>query len=251
MQGKIKHNSLDKLITTAASDTRLGQLIAHVETSCKLVYQPSNNEYWGSSLENGIAQIFVSPTTRPAACLAHELLHIKVQLLGIRQIRIGFWSLDPDGRFSDPLNNELQHHRMFQSFVDLGFPPAEFFHDYDRHTEQHLRRDLASGYPSLLDAAIGFFTVLAPGGLIEERTRQELANEFLNLNQGDFRPGLSGMRAAIQAWANSDSYDIRVPVKQICQALQHPCIAWYGFSDDDKPPFDGFFVGREFELEAP
>lgn len=251
MAKKQKRKSSAHLIQVAEGDPRIAQLLAEIRAGCNIQYEESDTDYWGSDFKNGITTISHTQTNRPAACLAHELLHIKVQQQGIKQIRIGFWTLDNEhlSRFIGPLNNELQHHRFFSAFVALGFSAIEFYHENDRQTEQYLRRQLRAGYTSLLDAATDFFTLLGPGGSISNLARQEMERQFLDINGGAFRRELAGMRAAVHDWAQSGSFDNTMAIRQICRAMQHPCIAWFGFSDDDKPPFDGFFVDQPFEVD--
>ena len=238
----------------AKADPRIVPLLTEVKSRCTIRFKKSDGDAWGSSLTGGVAQIDHTKTAYPAASLAHELLHIIVQLKGIKQIRIGIWTLDQTemfNRFMKAINNELQHHRMFPTFISVGFTPSEFYCDSDTQIESHLRSTLANGVESLIELVPDFLTLLAPGGSISQSAKDELLEAFLNVNNRIYRDQLVGIRNEISTWASSNSFDNIPTIKQICLHMQNPCVAWFGFNDTDKPPNAGFFVGEQFEVEGP
>ncbi len=238
----------------AQADARLIPLLTQVKAQCKVHFKRAEGDMWGSSLEDGIARIYHTDTDHPAASLAHELLHIIVQLKGIRQLRVGFWTLDQTerlNRFMKAVNNELQHHKMFSHFTAAGFAPNEFYHDGDSNIESYLGETVSRGFGSLIQLVPDFLTLLAPGGAISQQAQNELLNAFLAVNGGGFCSQLIAIRNIVRAWASTSSFDNVQVVKEICLQMQNPCVAWFGFEKSARPPNTGFFVGKKLKLMNP
>src|SRR5205823_12320984 len=103
----------------------------------KIRYHRSSDLNWGCHVDGKIAHISYQKTAHPGASLAHELLHVLVQHSGYERIRVGFSTIDQTWRFQrlmTCLDNELQHHKMFPRFAQLGFPANEFYADDDVET---------------------------------------------------------------------------------------------------------------------
>jgi hypothetical protein len=102
-------------------------------------------EHWGTETADGKTKIYVTSTKDPAAALAHELLHAKLKLGGYRQYLI-MLSMDKKQLFLKPLgeilDNELQHHRMFEEFLGAGFRAEQFYNDDDATAFPAVRREL-------------------------------------------------------------------------------------------------------------
>lgn len=107
----------------------------------KLVKNTGN---WSAHIDDeGCAIIGYCKSEYPDAAFAHELLHIKAELNGLR---------DPHVRSSEEnitweiirfLINQLAHHRIYPEFYELGFSEDEFLNDNDFiETRILLRRDV-------------------------------------------------------------------------------------------------------------
>lgn len=83
----------------------------------------------------GIVAATESP--HPCASFTHELLHIKLELNGLIKPRVHFGVALSDGAKADLMQLcnavciDLAHHRMYDEFQTLGFPPNEFIGDED------------------------------------------------------------------------------------------------------------------------
>ena len=138
---------------------------------------------WSSATINGATTIIAAPTNHPAAALYHELLHAKLKLDGYRQY-LTIVSMSAKRRLlqhvCEPLDNELQHHRMIGEFLAAGFPADQFYNDEDVTAIKESRRALQGLKRDALpeEFLLPFLTVLAPGGVGSVEDRQRLKNLF-------------------------------------------------------------------------
>jgi len=128
---------------------------------------------------------------------------------------------------------------------------------------QHLPKSFQASVSFLFDAtgrpftkpiyvATQFLSVIAPGGYISDKTRSELRGEFLAVNNGQYSEQLNRIEGLIQSWAASATLDLTQTVREIMLTIQpENNHTWIGFSNDDRPPNDGFFADRVFEVRAP
>lgn len=152
-------NSLDK----ARTDLRLQLLLKSLETRVKIKYIRSKDSHWASDLQGNVATIWWCGCKHPSASLAHELLHIQLQLNGYRRIRIHISNIAPIKtiqRLFDCIDNEIQHHKIYPEFISMGFTAEQFYCDSDTETEQFLHQELAREFDSVADASIAFFTLI-------------------------------------------------------------------------------------------
>ncbi len=123
----------------ALQDKRIAPLFESVRTRVKVRFEKGTGAMWGSNMENGEAVISYVEANHPSSALAHELLHFDTQLKGYKRMRAVASNLTPlEGvrNVLEALDNELQHHRFYSDFLDLGFKPSQFYCDVDdRHRE--------------------------------------------------------------------------------------------------------------------
>lgn len=239
------------VIDKARNDQRVTILINGLSQQLKIKYKKSKIDSWGSSMENGVATISYCGCRHPSASLAHELLHIDTQLKGYKRIRIGissvYQTMSSFRNLLTCLDNELQHHKFYSQFLSLGFKPDQFYMDSDIETEKYLRRELSKQYSMLTELIPNYFTVIAPGGSIEESVKEELKNDFLNINEGIYKKQLLKIERLVKSWAASKSYDNIQLMKEIMLTIQKENnLTWFGFNSSDQPPNQGIFVDKEF-----
>jgi len=207
---------------------------------------------WGTEIVAGVAHLQYCGCTYPSAALAHELLHLDTQLKGYKRIRIGFSEFDttPTFRtFMEALDNELQHHKFFAEFLDMGFTPSQFYCDSDREMEGHLRRVARRNDVRLNELLPDFFSLIAPGGSMSESTKQELLKAFYNVNGGRHACALLEIKRIIEAWGQNGSYDSVPVITEIMLTLKpRPNKTWFGFEKSQRPPNQGFFVDERFTV---
>jgi hypothetical protein len=238
-------------ITQAKRDPRVVPLLVEVQENYKMRYHRSKSSSWGCQVEGALADISYAKTKHPGGALAHELLHVVTQYKGYRRIRVGFSTIDQTRcflRLMTCLDNELQHHKMYPRFVQLGFAPYEFYGDDDIDTPSHLEDALNRPPQDILDILPDYFTLIAPGGTLTQQQRHDFEQRFMQLNGGEFSPQLTKIKSAINLWASATSYDAQPTLREIFMTLQNPCFTWFGYSNSERPPA-GFFVDQVFKVE--
>jgi hypothetical protein len=235
------------------SHPSIAKLAGVVRAELKIRYEqiPSG---WSSQIKGSTLRIGYSDSPHPVSCLAHELLHAKIQLNGYRRIKISFTGHGNPANFSrmvDALDNELQHHRMFPSYQELGLPPEQFYDHQETGVTAELRRRVFSSPPrDFISMIPDLLTVLALGGELTPVSRSALLSEF-KLWAGPSNQGaLLEVEAAMDAWSKLPPSDLNAEatIGRICRTMHHPCFMWFGYSVTDRPPRNGFFAGPQFEV---
>ena len=240
-------------VSKAKKDARVLPLLEEIQAHYKISFHRSEGDHWGSNVVGHVAHIYYQKTKYPGGALAHELLHALVQHRGYRRLRQGCSMTIEQTRFKRLrvcLDNELQHHKMYPEFARLGFAASEFYEDHDGEAADYLESVLASRPSSILDVLPDYFTLIAPGGSLSDAQLRNLNDRFMNLEAGRFAQQLTTIRSAIDAWRQSDSYDAQPTLRSIFLALQNPSYTWLGYSTIDRPPNQGFFIDRIFEVET-
>jgi hypothetical protein len=243
------------LIKKATSDLRIGSLLAEVSSNVKIKYKKIDDSGWSVNLENGTALICYCGCKHPSASLAHELLHLDTQLRGYKRMRISISSIDQTNAFKiliDALDNELQHHKFYKAFIDIGFTPDQFYQDSDAETENHLNEILKQTFESIVHILPHYLTAIAPGGTISNNAREQLKKDFKSINGGQFSGRLDKIERLISIWTAEDSYDAIPTVKEIMLTIQPDNnLTWIGFDASDRPPERGFFIDKVFSVQLP
>jgi hypothetical protein len=135
------------IIDEALIDPEVRKLFDEVQFATPIEFVKKATDCWGSTTTNGRTEITYGPTKHPSAALAHELLHAKLKISGYRQ-HVTVCSMDEDqDTLMDvvhAMDNELQHHRMFRLFLDLGFKAEHFYNDGDASTFSSVSNTLQS-----------------------------------------------------------------------------------------------------------
>lgn len=235
-----------------ASD-RLSNLYSELEQNYKFRFiQNINGNFWGCEVADDVASITFCDTDAPEPCLAHELLHAWLQSKGYRRLRIGYSSFDQSpwfGNLITALDNELQHHRMYSKFLELGFRPKEFFGEADKGIFRYLSAVIKKHKGSIKDVLLGFLSLIAPGGTLTAAQTDQLMKGFYGLNDGAYEETFNEICAAFSDWNKSIDLDVSVPAKRIMLALEKSTHTWFGYSIENNFPDDGFFVDTRFELD--
>lgn len=164
----------------AKADPRLKPIIDEVAKTYKVQLVVTDEPDWASAPEKSRATIEVSDTSRPLPSFAHEYLHLRMSARGYRHI-LGSINLDPGKnrviqQLLIALDNELQHHRMFDDFVAAGFDGGDFYAENDDASHTFVRQQIEAltFQSSPADALRPFLSVIAPGGRWPEGERDAL-----------------------------------------------------------------------------
>jgi hypothetical protein len=208
---------------------------------------------WTSITQDGQTCIGISPTHSPASALAHELLHAKLKLAGYRQHSV-FVSKPEHGALLkshlEDLDNELQHHKMFEQYIALGLPGKNFYRDNDTNTFKKIRRELGrSKRIDPFDRFLPLFlSVIAQGGAGTEIERDQLRRYFEARCSVHGWNGLLKVEDAFADWRTSPTLDPSDTIKRVLSLSDLVDRAWIGTNRSEFPT-SGSFIGKPFSAE--
>lgn len=236
--------TLENLITDKNKE-----LFERVNDAYPVQLVKTNDNSWGSNIENGNAIINYCDTKYPESCFVHELLHIDTQLKGYKRLRIGISAFDQTVFFKDlmsHIDNELQHHKMFAEFEKLQYPKEQFYIDTDISTESKLRSYGAKKVVDFRPTFLHYITLIAPGGSMSNSTKSELKEIFKSFNNNSFRKYFDHIDTQFEKWTNSSSYNAEPYLKEMFITIQNGEFTWFGYGNEEEFPENGFFVDKEF-----
>lgn len=127
------------LVEKALENPKVRALFETLTAQTSVTFREVKQGEWICETVDGRTDIDVGPTKYPVEALAHELLHTELKLAGYRQYTL-LGALVPQERRQlysqvlSMLDNELQHHRMFHRFGQLGLAGKRFYNDADKST---------------------------------------------------------------------------------------------------------------------
>lgn len=240
---------IDEARRHAAVDALYRQVEAITPITVEFVDGPS----WGSLTLDGATTIEAGTASNPAAALYHELLHADLKNAGYRQhslLLAANAAAKAAQELLAPLDNELQHHRMFPRFSAAGFADDAFYGDDDTASFAWVRQQLAgvSDQMPVGHILMLLLTVIAPGGHGSAEERAELRGAILDQAGPPKAAILAAVEDHIAAWAISDQADPRETLRAIFVELGGYGGGWVGVTEAF--PDDGFFTGRAFSMET-
>ena len=229
-------------------------LYDEVSSITSITFTESNDgNGWTSITQNGQTRIGISPTRTPGSALAHELLHAKLKLAGYRQISV--FVSKPEYRLMlkshlEALDNELQHHKMFEQYVALGLPGKNFYCDSDTNTFKKIRRELdRSKKDDAFDLFLPLFlSMIAQGGAETETEREQLRRYFETRCSFPGWNKLLQVEAAFADWRKSSNLDPAETIRRVLSLSDVIERAWIGTNRNEFPT-SGLFVGMPFSAE--
>lgn len=238
-------------------DDRNRELYDNVRKHYKVNLKKSNDHMWGSHIEKDAVIISHSKTNHPISSFTHELLHPDTQIKGYKRIRAGV-SLNMEihkhlPRICSCLDNELQHHKMYDKFIELGFPPNEFYNDLDTETIPYLEKIVDAKGASFISLSVDYLSLIAPGGIIPEDKFKELQQKFYNYDNGKFESQFKVIDQIIDDWKNDVSYDAEQYIIRFFENL-NAGQTWITYENlqgisSDNFPNTGFFTDTKFTIE--
>lgn len=206
---------------------------------------------WGSYINDSDEAVVIYAKSENKACaLAHELLHFSIQKSGYRRILSCVSTLKPGSlmkRLISCLDNELQHHRMFTKFCELGYTRTTFYNDEDCQTAAYLENVLTKKNDNLLELLPDYMTLISPGGSLTKSQKATFSSKFRALTTNPVF--FDAIDVAIEKWTNMESLDQTEIVSSIISAIPGEHLTWIGFDDGTDFPDSGFFVGKPFTIE--
>jgi hypothetical protein len=242
-------------VTKALENAKVKALFETIERQTPITFMPSMDDQWGASTQNGATKIEFAQTKAPVEALAHELLHTELKLGGFRQYT-AMCALAPIERKSlyldvlSMLDNELQHHRMFKRFSDLGLSGKRFYCDSDKNTYTYVRKNLQQMTTSnhAAEFLLQFVSIIALGGAGDEKQRKPLKNFLKTRCSTKTWQILMEAEREFAEWRNSSSVDASQSITTILRLLVGDDKLWFGPAGCQDLAL-GHFVGPEFTIE--
>lgn len=200
---------------------------------------------WGSYVNNNNAIVEYSPDDKSPSALAHELLHFKTQMSGYKRLRvIATNSQDKSGMklLMEALDNELQHHKMYKSFLELKFSKEKFYSLDDVNTKSYIEERLKSANAELIDLIPLYFTIVAPGGYLSTNERDRFKKQ-IRINYGSSSE-FDLIDSELNKWVSSPCFDQEPIVKAVFNLVNGSLNTWIGYDDGSDFPTSGFFIGN-------
>lgn len=229
----ISMETAQEWVAAIQADARMADWLAEADKAYELQIAPTRAVEWFSQVRDGKAQIGMAETERPLPSFAHEILHICLSARGYKHV-VEIANLDEHKRkvlqaIVEALDNELQHHRMFDEFVAAGFDGGEFYHDGDDVSHADLRKEIEELPQHPVSAFFVWLTLTAPGGGWPEGEREELTRLLQQKVSMDTWDKLQVISGIVDRWKHQADLDPTNTVADIIDTLGD---------------FDGSFVGE-------
>jgi hypothetical protein len=242
-------------IEKARTNPNVEALYREVEGVLPIVFRQSlsNTTTWTVEVRSDAVDIVFGSARYPDAALAHELLHAKVQIAGYRRYLATIARPLLNNvviALLGPLDNELQHFRMYPHFEEMGFRAEQFYHDGDKNTFESLRRifERMKGNEAPEVFLTQFLSVLSPGGSISPQQRGQLKNRCqYKCGKRTWRM-LIAIEEIMLEWSASDVMDAGDTIRNVLRVLDRYSDVWVGW-DPHKFPSAGRFVDAPFSEE--
>jgi len=191
---------------------------------------------WSAKIENGEAIITYNKSNYPDACFAHELLHIKYELNGLKPPLIK--DNENVTNIMPFLFNQLCHHKFYQEFNDMGFNEEEFLNENDTSEVDKLaKRDIkllegifnTSGTISGSSALLLPYIVLKSPHDKSETTKQHIEH-LKRIGDNIF---FQTIDTILQEWTNQESLDSSITFARIFKACNCPRVGFCLSGKDD------------------
>ena len=228
------------------------ELFNQVDKKYKVKLEKSSGDTWGFKIVDGFGIITYVETNYPESCFVHELLHLDTQLHGYRNLKYGFSDAFMNEELVGiikALDNELQHHKMFTKYIELGYDEKEFYIDSDSETYQKLKSYIKNHKYQPAQRFVQYLSLLAPGGTLNDKQILFLDEAFKKLDKNAYRGFFENIQKVIKDWTNDESYDAEPYLKRLFEVIYDGDKTWFGYGSPDEFPENGFFVGEEFEID--
>jgi hypothetical protein len=192
---------------------------------------------WSAKIENGEAIITYNKSSYPDACFAHELLHIKYELNGLKQPLIK--DNEDVTNIMPFLFNQLCHHKFYQEFYDMGFNEEEFLNENDATEVDTLAKSdikLIEGIFKNSGTISGSRVLLLPYIVLKSPhdKSETTKNHIEHLKRIGDNVFFQAIDTILQEWKNQESLDSSKTFALIFKACNCPRVGFCLSGKDDE-----------------
>jgi hypothetical protein len=192
---------------------------------------------WSAKIENGEAIITYNKSSYPDACFAHELLHIKYELNGLKQPLIK--DNEDVTNIMPFLFNQLCHHKFYQEFYDMGFNEEEFLNENDATEVDTLAKSdikLIEGIFKNSGTISGSTVLLLPYIVLKSPhdKSETTKNHIEHLKRIGDNVFFQAIDTILQEWKNQESLDSSKTFARIFKACNCPRVGFCLSGKDDE-----------------
>lgn len=199
------------------------QLFDQVSVNLSIKFEKSKDSGWASNIDkDGIARIDWSAEKPTEAGLSHELLHLDIQVQGfVRYIGAVAYSREQKlvaNHLLGALDNEFQHHRFYQRFLELGNRPDCFYAKSSRNIGKHLKKSISQGITNEIEFASLYLTASSLGGATSTADMLQFRNEL----KEKFEPYSSigeQLDVSLDQWRKQSNFDHKQHLIDILRAI--------------------------------
>lgn len=204
-------------------------LYNEVKERIEIKLEKNNNLGWSAKIVDNIAVITYKKSDYADACFAHELLHIKYELNGLKAPLV----IDQENISSilPILFNQLCHHKFYNEFYNMGFNEEEFLNESDNTDIDNLaKRDIKlleeiykksgtiSGSIPLL---LPYIVLRSPHDMTE--STQKHIEKLKQLGDINF---FNTIDEILLDWTNTDTLDTSLTLARIFKAVKRPKVGF-------------------------
>lgn len=185
----------------------VASLFNRVDAVTPIKLKAKSQRFWSSATANGECIIEIGATANADEKVYHELLHADLKNNGYTQ-HLGVWHFHSNEKVArlknilTPLDNEFQHHKMFQQFVDAGFDRDKFYDDYGLEETLLLAVEHANRSTNVDEALLHYLTFCSVGS--HSFCMEQLKENFKEKLDPDVTTILCRIESIIAEWASND-----------------------------------------------
>jgi len=180
-------------------------------------------------------------------CLVHELLHVKLCLLGYRKIKWAQSNIRPNSSFEillSAIDNIFQHHKIFPIFLQMGYSPDKFVGNSEDELKNDIFDFLKNPTQDICIAMTKYLTLTSPNAEFIFEDIDNLKEQFRRISDGSYSILFDVMDQEIQNWKNGNDLEICRPIKNIFSIIPESQCTYFSYTKD-RNRTDGFFISPE------
>ena len=201
---------------------------------------------WTSFIIGKTAHIGYINCSNPEAAFTHELLHFKLQINGFTKLTYGAFPIKDEydffPTFLEALDNELQHHKIYNEFLKMGYAEKSFYCDDDCNTSEYIKNYLSSSNQSILKLLTNYLTVISPGSNLIFDNIDNTKKLFRSKKNLIYERVMDTIDNEIEDWSTSSTCNPKNTIINIFKCIPNASGTFIGTGEKDDYPRSGFKI---------